>query len=129
MSADTTLNSYGISVVDGSKFTFLSGGTYNLAFSAQLGKVSGSGAYTISIWARLNGTDIDDSTGDMVIEGIPSAAPKIAAWTYLITVNPGDYVELVWSSDNVNSKLYAIPTRVDPIRPACPSVIVAINEL
>lgn len=129
ISADTTIDSYGISVVDGSKFTFLSAGTYNLAFSAQLGKVSGSGAYTVSIWANLNGTPIDDSTGDIVIEGIPAASPKIVAWTYLLKVNAGDYVELVWSSDNTNSKLYAIPTRVDPIRPASPSIAVIINEL
>jgi hypothetical protein len=129
MSADTTLDSYGVSVVDGSKFTFVSGGTYDLAFSTQLAKVAGAGTYTVSIWLNINGEPLVDSTGDVVLVGTASSSAIIAAWTYLITVNAGDYAELMWSSDNVDSKLYAIPTRINPFRPASPSVSVVIYQL
>jgi len=129
MSAGTTLDTYGVSVVDNSKFTFLSGGTYNMAFSAQLIKTAGAGTYTISIWLRLNGVDVLDSTGDVVLIGTAGSSPIIAAWTYLINVNAGDYVELVWSSDNVDSKLYSIPTRTNPTRPISPSLIVSLIQL
>lgn len=129
MSAETIIDSFGITVVDGSKFTFLSGGTYNLAFSAQLEKTTSTGPYTISIWANQNGTPIDESTGDIILTGPLLASPTIAAWSYLVTVNPGDNVELLWSSNSVNVKLYAIPIRTEPNRPSSPSVSVIITQL
>lgn len=129
MSADTVIDSVGVTVVDGSKFTFLSGGTYNLGFSVQLEKTLGAGTYTISIWANQNGLPIDDSTGDIILVGTPLSSPTIAAWTYLLTVNAGDNVELLWSSSSSDVKLYAIPTRTNPDRPASPSVSVVITQL
>jgi hypothetical protein len=129
MSAGTTLDSYGVSVVDNSKFTFLSGGTYNFAFSAQLAKVQGVGTYTVSIWLTINGVPLVDSTGDVVLVGTASSSAIIAAWPYLLNLNAGDYVQLAWSSDSVDAKLYSIPTRVNPTRPASPSLIVTINQL
>ena len=129
MSAETALDSYGVSVVDGTKFTVLSGGTYNFAFSAQLAKVAGAGTYTVSIWLAINGEPLDDSTGDIVLVGTSSSSAVIAAWPYLLNLNPGDYVQLFWSSDNVDTKLYSIPVRSNPTRPVSPSLIVTINEL
>lgn len=129
MSADTVIDSVGVTIVDGSKFTFLSGGTYNLAFSTQLEKTAGAGTYTISIWANQNGYPIDDSTGDIILVGTPLASPTIVAWSYLVTVNSGDNVELLWSSSSVDAKLYAIPIRSNPSRPASPSVSVIITQL
>ena len=129
MSADTVIDSVGVTVVDGSKFTFLSGGTYNLGFSVQLEKTLGAGTYTICIWANQNGLPIDDSTGDIILVGTPLSSPTIAAWTYLLTVNAGDNVELLWSSSSSDVKLYAIPTRTNPDRPASPSVSVVITQL
>jgi hypothetical protein len=129
MSADTVIDSEGVTVVDGSKFTFLSGGTYNFAFSAQLIKTTGAGAYTISIWLNQNGNPIIDSTGDVVLAGTPISSPLIAAWTYLLSVESGDNVELVWSSDVADVKLYAIPMRSNPSRPTSPSVSVIITQL
>ena len=121
--------SYGIEIVDNSKITVLSAGTYNLSFSLQLSKTLGTGSYVISIWARINGIDVPDSTGDIVLAGIPSVSPTIASWSLLNILNAGDYVELVWSSDNTNVKLYSIPERVNPDRPASPSVSVTMDEL
>jgi hypothetical protein len=129
MSADTVIDSEGVTVVDGSKFTFLSGGTYNFAFSSQLIKTTGAGAYTISIWLNQNGTPLIDSTGDVVLAGTPISSPLIAAWTYLLSVESGDNVELVWSSDVADVKLYAIPIRSNPSRPTSPSVSVIITQL
>jgi hypothetical protein len=129
MSADTVIDSEGVTVVDGSKFTFLSGGTYNFSFSSQLIKTTGAGAYTISIWLNQNGNPIIDSTGDVVLAGTPISSPLIAAWTYLLTVESGDNVELVWSSDVADVKLYAIPIRSNPSRPTSPSVSVIITQL
>jgi hypothetical protein len=121
--------SYGVEVVDNSKITVLSAGTYNLAFSLQLEKISGAGSYTISIWSRINGIDVPDSTGDIVLAGTPLVSPTIASWSLLNILNAGDYVELVWSSDNTNVKLYAIPERINPVRPASPSVAITMSEL
>jgi hypothetical protein len=129
MSADTVIDSEGVTVVDGSKFTFLSGGTYNFAFSVQLIKTLGVGSYTISIWLNQNGLPLIDSTGDVVLAGTPISSPLIASWTYLLTVETGDNVELLWSSDIADVKLYAIPIRSNPYRPTSPSVSVIITQL
>jgi hypothetical protein len=129
MSAETVIDSVGVTVVDGSKFTFLSGGTYNFAFSVQLIKTLGAGSYTISIWLNQNGSPLTDSTGDVVLVGTPISSALIAAWTYLLTVEAGDNVELVWSSDIADVKLHAIPIRTNPDRPTSPSLSVIITQL
>lgn len=126
---EQTFDSYGVEVVDNSKITVLSAGTYNLTFSIQLQKTAGAGTYTISIWSRINGVDVSDSTGDVVLVGTPGSSPAIASWGLLSHLESGDYVELVWSSDNADVKLYAIPTRINPDRPASPSVSVTMSQL
>jgi hypothetical protein len=58
LSASSTADSVGISVVDNTKFTVSSGGTFNLQFSAQVTKQQGGNAETMSIWLRVNEQDV-----------------------------------------------------------------------
>ena len=129
VSMEQSFTSYGVEIVDNTKITVLSAGTYNLSFSMQLEKTSGADPYTISIWSRINGVDVVDSTGDVVLVGTPGSSPIIASWSLLNQLDAGDYIELVWASNNVNVKLYAIPTRINPVRPASPSVSVTMSQL
>lgn len=93
-------------------------GVYNLQFSAQLDKNNASADHAY-IWLRLNGTNVPESTGKVSVNG--SDAEVIAAWNYFVDMNPGDYVELMWSASTTSMVILA-NTTVAPA-PAIPSVI------
>lgn len=98
-------------------------GMYNIQFSAQLDRTS-PGAGLIYIWLRVNGVNIDQSAGQVRIQG--NNAETLAAWNYLQQMNAGDYFELMWSADDTSSQILASGA-VAPV-PAIPSVIVTVTD-
>jgi hypothetical protein len=96
---------------------------YNLQFSAQLDKTSG-GVGLVYIWLRKNGVNVPDSTGQIRVQG--NNAEIMAAWNYLIQLNAGDYIELMWEVDDTSVQiLYDGATAVHP---AVPSVILTVTD-
>ena len=96
---------------------------YNVQFSAQLDKTSG-GVGLVWIWLRKNGVDVPDSTGKIRIQG--NDAEVIAAWNYLVRLNAGDYIEIMWEVDDTSVQLmYEAGTAVHP---AIPSVILTVSD-
>jgi hypothetical protein len=93
-------------------------GVYNLQFSAQLDK-SNASADHVYIWIRVNGTNVSQSAGKVSLNG--SDAETIAAWNYFIDMDPGDYVELMWSASTTSMAITAFGA-VSPV-PAVPSLI------
>lgn len=128
MSADTQDLSNGITVVDGSKFTVVSGGTYNIQFSAQVKQFSNSAL--MSIWFRKNGVDIDDSATQMDLQNNTS---YVFALNFLVELNSNEYVEIWWASnsDNTTIEHFAAAPNVDVnyTRPAIPSLIVTLTQV
>ena len=99
-------------------------GVYNVQFSAQLDKTSG-GAAVIHIWLRKNGTNVPNTTSRVVIQG--TAAELVAAWNFVIQLEPTNYVELMWEADDADVVLLAASaTRVYP---AIPSVICTVTQV
>lgn len=96
-------------------------GIYNLQFSAQLDKANASADHAY-IWIRINGTDVTESAGKMSLNG--SDAEVVAAWNYFVDLNPGDYVELVWSASTTSMVL--LHNTTVPPAPAIPSIIVTM---
>lgn len=96
---------------------------YNVQFSAQLDKTTG-GVGLVWIWLRKNGVDVPDSTGFVRLQG--NNAELLAAWNYLVQLNAGDYIELMWEVDDTSVQiLYEAATAVHP---ATPSVIVTVSD-
>jgi len=96
---------------------------YNVQFSAQLDKTTG-GTGLVWIWLRKNGVDVPDSTGFVRLQG--NNAELLAAWNYLVQLNAGDYIELMWEVDDTSVQiLYEAATAVHP---ATPSVIVTVSD-
>ena len=129
MYTDVTDISQGISVVDGTKFTVESGGTYNLTFSVQMDKSSYVNPSLIAIWIRINGEDIEWSAGEV---GTPAAvipSRLILGWNYVYNLNAGDYMELVWYSNNPDTIIKANPRNEGLGIPAIPSVAVTITQV
>lgn len=127
MSAATTDYAEGITVVDGSKFTVASGGTYNLQFSAVFTKIQGGSIEFVSIWARINGNNVMWSNTDLSMANNNELI--VAAWNFIFELNSGDYVELVWSSTTTSMQLLSNPTQTNPTRPATPSLIVTLTQI
>jgi len=124
---DTTDFAKGISVVDGSKVTFTTGGIYNYQFSAQFARTGGAGFSTAEVWLSKNGTNVSETNGQV---NIPQSGGKtIAAWNYLIQVNSGDYFQLYWSSTDTSVEIYYAAAGTNPTRPVTPSLIVTVTQV
>lgn len=126
---NTDPDSTGVSVVSNSQITFANAGVYNIQFSAQADRISGSGSDSIDIWFRKNGTDIPESNTVVTVAGGAAAAKTVAAWNYMLNLAAGDYVELVWRTSDINLQLIHEAGATSPTRPAIPSVIVTAQQV
>jgi hypothetical protein len=128
---NTTDLTNGVSVVnDGSsnptRVTLSNTGIYNIQFSLQLEKTGGSGNMIADIWIRKNGIDIPSTTGKVVLTGSANASPVVAAWNYVLDLAAGDYIQLMWSTSNVNVEIVAA-VATSP-HPAIPSAILTVTQ-
>lgn len=127
MSAETTDFSAGVTLVDNSKFFVSSGGTYNLQFSSVFRKIQGGTIEFVSVWPRVNGIDVPWSNTDISMANNNELI--VSAWNFLLELNGGDYVELMWSSTSLQMEMVAIPPQTSPTRPGTPSVIITLTQI
>jgi hypothetical protein len=99
-------------------------GVYNVQFSAQLDKTSG-GAGNIYIWLRKNGTNVPNTATTIAIQG--TAARTVAAWNFIIQLEPTQYVELMWATDDTSVRILA--AAATSVWPAIPSVIATLTQV
>ena len=105
-----------------SKITVTNAGIYNFQFSLQLDKSSGATGHTY-IWARINGVDVAASASEVSVQG--TSAENIAAWNFVLSMQAGDYFELMWSVDDNNIQIKAVAAAA-PV-PAIPSAILTVT--
>jgi hypothetical protein len=96
---------------------------YNVQFSAQVDKTAG-GVALVWVWLRKNGVNVPDSAGQIRIQG--NNAEILAAWNYVIQLNVGDYIELMWEVDDTSVILLA--EVASAIHPSVPSVILTVTD-
>jgi len=96
---------------------------YNVQFSAQVDKTAG-GVGLVWIWLRKNGVNVPDSAGQIRIQG--NNAEVLAAWNYIIQLNAGDYIELMWEVDDTSVILLA--EAASAVHPSVPSVILTVTN-
>lgn len=121
----TTAEANGVSIVAGSQVTFANAGTYDLQFSAQMHhRGGGGGGETVDIWFALNGTPLPDSATRLTV---PNGRYLVPAWDYMLTVGAGDFLEIVWQTDNAQIALEH--TAAGGGIPAVPSVIATVMQV
>jgi hypothetical protein len=81
----------------------------------------------VSVWFAKNGVNIDNSCTDIVLTGGAAASATVASWNYFISLNAGDYFEIVWSTPDTHVSITYGGTRTSPVRPAVPSVIATVS--
>ena len=122
---NTTDSSNGVSIGSpSSRLVVDYQGVYNVQFSAQLDKTSG-GAGNIYIWLRKNGTNVANTATTIAIQG--TAARTVAAWNFIIQLDPTHYVELMWATDDTSVRILA--ASATSVWPAIPSVICTITQV
>lgn len=121
----------GITLVDGSKFTVPNTGVYNFQFSAQLKNI-GNTQEDVTIWIRVNGTDLANSATQVTVPARKSAGIygyMVAAWNFFFDLTSADYVQLVWVPTSENLTIEALPSSLSPAYPAIPSIIATMNQV
>lgn len=119
-----TSNQVALDSSDSSKVVFSVAGYYNVQFSAQLLNCTSS-VDNATFWFRQNTTDIPYTAG---IVSVPSkhaggVGAAIVSWNLVISVNAGDNIQLMMSSDSGNTVVATYPPGTSPVHPASPSVI------
>ena len=131
MFCESTADADGVSMVLGdeatkSRMTFAHAGTYNIQFSAQFHHIGGGGnGNTVNVWFRLNGNNIDNSDTRVTVQS--NNPYVVAAWNFIVSVAAGDYVEIVWFTDNSNIILEH--EAANATHPAIPSVIMTAQQI
>jgi hypothetical protein len=92
MTFNSTTISDGISVVSNSRLTVTKAGTYNIQFSSQL--IPAGPGSSVYIWLRKNGTNVAYSNTEVHMQNSNQAT--VAAWNFVETLTPGQYLELIW---------------------------------
>jgi hypothetical protein len=130
---DVTPN--GISVVTNgtnlTRITFANTGIYNLQFSSQFQNTDNA-EHDVTIWLRLNGTDVAGSSGFVQVPkrkaaGAGNEGHCIPSWNYLLSVVAGEYYELMWSTTDhthVTMQFYAAGSPP----PSTASVILTVTQ-
>jgi hypothetical protein len=127
------LETSGVSITNNSgarptRITVANSGTYNLQFSAQLARSEGhKGTVNAEIWIRVNESNISFSNGKVTLTGDEDTAKTVASWNFLIKLDAGQYVELMWSVDDLRLVMPTITTGL--IGPSIPSLIVTMTQV
>lgn len=110
---NTTLNN-DISTA-GSAVTFDNAGVYTITYEVQAEITSGGGG-DINIWVEVNGINLVNSNS---ITTIPGGGNRlIINRSFLVSLNTGAVVRILWSSPVANMQLTAVGTQTGPVRPA-----------
>lgn len=126
---NTTEISNGVTIVnDGSgnptRITVAQAGFYQIAVSNQYTS-SNSSLKDVQTWLRVNGTDVTDSNSYVSLNG--NGVNVIFSTTYSLSLNAGDYVQVMWASnDTAVSINYIAATGYSP---ASPSTIVSVTQI
>jgi hypothetical protein len=122
----------GVSIVsDGTnltRITVANTGVYNLLFSAQLANSAGS-SQVVDFWLRKNGStaaaNIADTNGKVQLQS--NNTYVMAAWNYFVSLNAGDYIQLMWTATSTNITM--VTEAANGVHPATPSIILTLNQV
>lgn len=121
----TVSNGVHIDATDKTKVVHDTAGIYNIQFSIQMLTFDNT-IDNVTVWFRLNGTDIPYSAGIATVPAIHGGNPgtAIISWNLVQPMNAGDYIQLIFASNTGNTVAATYPPGTSPVHPASPSIIV-----
>jgi hypothetical protein len=129
MSLNTTDFSYGVSISGSSndKIKFVSGGYYDIQFSAQMAKNTGTSS-TVYIWIRKNNSDVAWSNTGVTLAG-GSNDVATPAWNWFVSASADDYYQIMWSVVGSSNNTFITASASGGGGPEVPSLIVTVNRV
>lgn len=129
MELNTTALSGGITIANNllgrpTRITVNTTGIYNIQFSAQLNRTTGGNTKQIDIWLRIN--EIDEPWSNTSLNVQANANKLVAAWNFFVSLNAGQYAEIMWTQDDA---IDILASPAEPNFPETPSVIVTVNKV
>ena len=111
-----------------SKITTDYAGVYNMQFSIQFTNTD-TQIHDADIWFKKNGTNIANSNSRFSVPNSHGGVDGhlIAALNFFVDMDPGDFIEIMWHTDDIKISLQQLPTATSPTRPATPSAIVTMQ--
>ena len=109
--------------------TVAKAGIYNLQFSVQIQNLDNA-PQDVYMWLRKNGVDVVGSTG---VIGMPARKSvgdpthDIKGWNYFLSMNASDYVEIWWSTTNIDVTISTYVASGSPTKPSTQSVVATMS--
>ena len=132
MTFNTTDYTSGVTLVSGTRLTAAVAGTYNFQWSAQFQNLD-QFPQDVTVWIRVNGTDVPGSAGRIGISGRKSAGVathNISGWNYFVGLTAGQYIELVWVPTNIAVTIQTYPLSIGPpATPSTASIVATMNQV
>ena len=125
---NTTDYSNDITLVSTTQMKAANAGLYNLQWSAQFNNTD-TALQDVSVWLRVNGTDVVGSTGFVSIPSTHGGVDghTIAGWNFFVQLNTNDYVEIWWSTTSQKVTIDCYPPSTGPTRPSTASVVATLS--
>ena len=128
---DTPVIQQGVSIVSNTKITFGRGGKFKFTLTAQVENAD-SKAHNFYLWGKLNGANIPNT---LTRFSVPSShgglnGALVVERSYFGVLEAGQYIEVMWMTDNANVTLQHTAAQVGPpVLPATPSVSLIVTEV
>ena len=125
---DVTDISDSVYLVGTSKLTVTHPGVYNLQFSIQFTNTD-TQIHDVDVWVAINGSNVSNTNSRFSVPNSHGGTNGnlIAALNVFLSMQPGDYVELYWATNNTGVRIEHIAAASSPTRPATPSVIATMS--
>ena len=114
-----------ISIQNNTQVRFTNAGVYNIQFSLQIGRSTGTSPETITYWLRKNGANIAATSKAVVLAN----NTLVISGNFFQNLTAGDQVELMWSITNPQVYLATTPANATPSRPAIPSLNLSVSQV
>lgn len=119
-------------VTDGSnltRLTFAAAGTYLVAPNLQFYN-SSSADHDVIVWLALDGSNVARSGTRVTVPKVGDGGHGFFQFNYFITVSAGQYIQVMWSPDNVAVTLdYIAAAAGPPSVPAVPSSVLIAERI
>ena len=110
------------------KMTVANPGIYNLQWSAQFNN-SDTSLHDVSVWLRINGTDVAGSTGFVSVPNVHGGVDghALAGWNFFLELDTNQYVEIWWSTTNQKVTIECYAPSTGPTRPGTASIVATLS--
>lgn len=108
-------------------------GIYNIQFSAQFQKNDTNRDDKIDVWLAVktagSGSFVNVPDSNTEITLIDKGQRVVTGWNFMISINPGDEVRILWYSVEQITSLAGSGPLTSPDRPAVPPVILTVQQV